>query len=513
MQVVLKVTEGKMRGKEFSFDEHDTFLFGRSPDARCCLPDDPFVSRNHFLLEINPPECRLRDLGSLNGTYVNGVKYGGRTTEEPIDITARAPNIASSEILLNDGDVVKVGETVMEVSINMDITCVECGKEIPGDQIASSTWIGDTHICSNCRQIEIEKAKQKEKDRIEKIKPKVTPKPIPRVFCSNCGKDVTDEVGARGTGTVDYICKTCQIQAKEDPAALILKILLEAGIDGGRPEAKAPSFPNYEVIKKLGEGGMGAVYLGKNKKSGQLAALKVMISKVAADPKSVDRFQREAEVAAKLKHPNIVQFYEQGYAGGIFYFAMEYVEGTDVQNLIISYGGKIPCKEASQIICQTLNALEYAHNQGMVHRDLKPPNILLGGRQNNWTAKVSDFGLAKNFTQAGLSGMTVMGEVAGSMPFMPPEQVANYKFVKPASDIFAIGATLYIMILGQVIHDFPKNKDPLLVILQDPIIPVRKRDKNIPKDLAEVIERALEHKPENRFKTAGEMKKALEKTL
>src|SRR3990172_6333454 len=109
MKVELKVVEGISQGKVFVFEDHDTFLFGRSPEARCCIAGDEAVSRNHFLIEINPPDCRIRDLGSKNGTYVNGLKHGGRPADADIDYSGPLPD---PEIELSDGDQIKVGDTV-----------------------------------------------------------------------------------------------------------------------------------------------------------------------------------------------------------------------------------------------------------------------------------------------------------------------------------------------------------------------------------------------------------------
>lgn len=521
MRVLLKIVKGPMAGKEFSFKEHDTFLFGRSSTAICCLPDDPYVSRNHFLLEINPPDCQLRDLGSKNGTYVNGKKYGKRTADVPIDVSFRESGDdiqmdAPAETELNDGDVIEVGETKLTLSIEMDVSCVDCGVEIPHQKKDKAAWLAGTYICSKCRQLQLNKLKKPHRLITIDEKPKIDLMSLqtPKIYCAQCGKDVSHKFGAKGRrGDVKYVCNACRKKIKQDPVDIIYKILKKAGLANIGSDAKTPSFPDYEVLRKLGEGAMGEVYLGRHKQKGQLVALKVMIPKVAVGTKAIEWFQREAEIANQLKHPNIVEFYEQGYAGGIFFFSMEYVDGIDVQNLLKSNRGKIPINDACSIICQVLDALEYAHNKNIVHRDLKPPNILLSGKSTNWVAKVSDFGLAKNFAQAGLSGMTMTGQIAGTMPFMPPEQITNYKFVKPASDIYAIGATLYNMITGQMVHDFPRHKDPLLIILQEPIIPVRKRDKRIPKALSNVIEKALERKPYKRYKTAEKMKIALENSL
>jgi serine/threonine protein kinase len=157
--------------------------------------------------------------------------------------------------------------------------------------------------------------------------------------------------------------------------------------------------------------------------------------------------------------------------------------------------------------------MEYAHSKNFVHRDLKPQNILLSGRDRNWKAKVADLGLAKSFVQAGYSGMTATGSFGGSFPFMPREQITNFKYTKPVSDVWSIGATLYYMLTAQFPRDFRRGQDPMEVILHGKIVPVRERDPNVPPQVAKVIDRSLSNKTNKRYQNAGEMRKALEKVL
>jgi serine/threonine protein kinase len=169
--------------------------------------------------------------------------------------------------------------------------------------------------------------------------------------------------------------------------------------------------------------------------------------------------------------------------------------------------------EAKPIMLQALDGLAFAHTRGVVHRDLKPGNILLIGSKPNRKAKVSDFGLAKNFEQAGLSGLTLTGTFAGTPYYMPREQVVNFKHVKPVSDVWSVAATFYNLLTGWLPRDFPKGKDPLLVVLDGDVIPIRKRDAGIPKPLATVIDRALHTNPRSRFQDATAMKDAMAQAL
>lgn len=446
----LTITEGTKKGEEFVFEEHDTFLFGRMDDCHACLPDDQFVSRHHFILEVNPPDARLRDLGSKNGTHVNGKKYGGREKDETPEEGARRQY---PEVDLHDDDEIKVGDTVLRVAVE-------------------------------------------------------TPPPPPEpVRCQRCGKDVSAEAGPGHQG--DYMCQSCQRVVEADVADMLAELLAKA-----RKQTPGEfSLPDYDVEQELGEGGMGKVYLARHKAKGHRVALKVMLSKVAVSEGARKRFLREIETTRALRHKHIVEFLDHGSAGGVFYFLLEFCEGGSVDKLMARRGGRLLLDEAGPIMVQALDGLAFAHEKGFVHRDLKPQNLLLTGADQRWTAKVADMGLAKSFTQAGFSGLTATGSYAGSFPFMPREQVTNFKFVKPVSDVWSMGATFYNMLTGQWPRDFRRGQDPVEAILHGEIVPIRKRDSRIPARMAEVIDRSLASKPADRYQSAGEMRQALEKAL
>ena len=173
-----------------------------------------------------------------------------------------------------------------------------------------------------------------------------------------------------------------------------------------------------------------------------------MLSQVAVDKSNLEQFLREIRNVSSLKHPNIVQIFDFGSTDGIFYLAMEWCEGGGVDRLMAQHKGKVPLQLAKPIILQSLDALAHAHAKGFVHRDLKPSNILLSFARNDVVAKLSDFGLAKSFEKAGLSGLTLTGNYAGTPYFIPREQITNFKYVKPVSDVWSMGATIYNMLTG-----------------------------------------------------------------
>lgn len=491
-RVKLTVAEGPMKGKHFVFDEHDTFIFGRASDCHIRMPDtDNTASRHHFILEANPPDAILRDLGSLNGTWVNHTKYGGR---EKTETPEQAAHRKYPEVKLQDGDKIKVGATVLNVNLEAPAVCCECNHPIPDADRDRCAWVGGTFICAPC------KAKL-----AASAKPVAKPKPV---RCQKCDREVEAEIGKGRRG--DYICEACRGKAEADPAEILLALL---GRGAHRGHDQAPDIAGYEIEKRLGIGGFGAVYLARRRSAGDRVAIKVMLSRVAVSEEARRNFLHEMEVTRGLRHAHVVTFLEQGSAGGAFYFVMEYCAGGSVADLMTQRGGKLTLPEAGAIIMEALTGLAYAHGRNIVHRDLKPHNILLNGSEGRWIAKIGDLGMAKNFERAGLSGMTVTGQYAGTPGFMPREQVTNFKHVKPVSDVWSMGATLYNMLTGQMPRDFPRGKDPMEIILRGEIMPIRRRDAGIPKALAAVIDRALSNSTKDRYQDAAELRSALENAL
>jgi serine/threonine protein kinase len=171
--------------------------------------------------------------------------------------------------------------------------------------------------------------------------------------------------------------------------------------------------------------------------------------------------------------------------------------------------GRLSLAQSKPIILGALEALAFAHDKGFVHRDLKPQNILL----SRGAVRLSDFGLAKSFQQAGLSGMSMTGGYAGTPVFMPREQITNFKYVKPVSDVWSMGATIYNMLTGAFPYSFTKERDPIDVILNEDVVPIRKRDKSVTASLAAVIDKALAKKAKERYQTAAELLADLKRVL
>lgn len=420
-KVTLTITEGQLEGKQFIFDSRSTCTIGRSPDCNIQIPNDKYhstISRYHCFLDINPPAIRVKDFGSLHGTYVNGECIGKRGENQT---PTEGQQLELSEYDLQDGDVIKLSNTSFQVSVEKVLD-------------VSSTWI------------------------------------IP-----------------------------------EDTSGIPSRLNIDLDTDLG-------SIEGYTKIKLLGRGGCGEVYLARfdDQTGRKLVALKTLLPKVAVMPYMKERFLGEAERTKMLDHPNLVRFDDSGEVNDIFYFTMEYCDRGSVVDLMKKRGGKLAIEEATDITLQVLDGLHYAHTeQGLVHRDIKPGNIFLTVNKGKIVAKLGDYGLAKAFDLAGLSGQTLTGTAMGTPHCMPRQQVLEFKYAKPDVDVWAVAATLYFMLTGAYPRNLEDNFNPMLEILTKPAIPIQERDASIPQPLADLIDKALIDNPELHFQNAIAFKNAL----
>src|SRR5204862_719061 len=197
----------------------------------------------------------------------------------------------------------------------------------------------------------------------------------------------------------------------------------------------------YKIVRKLGTGGMANVYLAEDQELGRRVAIKILDDRHASDQQFLERFRREAQNAAGLSHPNIVSIYDRGEAVGTYYIAMEYLDGRSLKELIVSRG-PAPIHVAIDYTRQILNAVRFAHRNGIVHRDIKPHNVLVDAEGR---LKVTDFGIAR----AGASQMTEAGSIIGTAQYLSPEQAKGAP-VDQTSDLYPVGVVLYVLLTGVV---------------------------------------------------------------
>jgi serine/threonine-protein kinase len=393
LRITLTVTEGPHTGRVFCFEEHDSILVGRDKTARFRLArKDEYVSRHHFLVELNPPDCRLIDVESTNGTHVNG---------QPVE-TAE----------LRHGDQIRVGKTVLTVAL--------AGAE-----------------------------------------------------------DVAD----RGPPLAIHR------ESRDGPP---------------------PVIAGYQVVRELGRGGMGSVFLAIRGDEGSPIALKTILPALAGSKAQIGRFLREANILKELDHPGIVSFRDLGESDGLLYFAMDYVPGTDAAKLLKEQGGPLPVDRAVRLVLPVLDALVYAHGRGFVHRDIKPANLLVTRHGGRDAVKLADFGLARVYHASRLSGLTLRGDMAGTLGYMAPEQITRFRESEPAVDQYAAGATLYKLLTDRTIYDLPRslNQQIRMVLEADPV-PIQSRRGDLPSGLGAVIHRTLAREPKDRFPDVTALRSAL----
>jgi serine/threonine-protein kinase len=303
-------------------------------------------------------------------------------------------------------------------------------------------------------------------------------------------------------------CRVCGASILENPAGPALCPACQA------EAAQQPQpIAGYRIVRELGRGGMGVVYQAVREADDSLVALKTIMPEGTPTPADLRRFLREAEILRELDHPHIIAFRDMGESNGQLYFAMDFVPGTDAAHLLSAHG-RLPVGRAVGLICQLLEALEYAHARKFIHRDLKPANLLVMEVNGHDVVKLADFGLARTYQSTALSGLTMTGAIAGTVPFMPPEQIVNFRGVTPQADQYSAAATLYNLLTGKYVFDMPPLiQDQLLRILQDDPVPILSRRPAVPKGLAAVIHRALAREPHDRFPDAKAMRKALLKFI
>lgn len=257
----------------------------------------------------------------------------------------------------------------------------------------------------------------------------------------------------------------------------------------------------YRILDRISEGGMATVYTARRLSDGEVVALKVLREQFASDEEFVERFQREAHAVSELFHPNMVRVYDSGRDGPIHYIAMEYIQGENLKERI-RREGPLPVDQAVKIALQVCEALEFAHSHGVIHRDVKPQNILLTG---DGRVKVTDFGIARAMSSATI---TQTGTVLGSVQYLSPEQ-ARGAVVGRAADIYALGVVLFEMVTGRLPFD---GDSPIAIALahvhRHPPRP-RQLIPTVPEQIDGIILRALAKAPTDRYRTAGELRKDL----
>jgi predicted Ser/Thr protein kinase len=267
------------------------------------------------------------------------------------------------------------------------------------------------------------------------------------------------------------------------------------------------SIANYDLLAELGRGGMGIVYKAQDRRLGRLVALKVILAGGHAGSTERKRFQIEVEAAAKLQHANIVQVHEVGEDGGRPYMSMEYCPGGSLEDQIRDKPQ--PPREAAQLVATLADALHEAHKAGIVHRDVKPANVLLAA---NDAPKLADFGLAKSLNSE--DSLTQTGAIMGSLGYMAPEQaVGRTRDATAATDIYSLGALLYKLLTGRPPFQGPTQLDTINSIVATDPVSIQVLQRRVPQDLVTICHKCLEKSPTRRYPTAAALAEDLRRYL
>jgi serine/threonine protein kinase len=314
--------------------------------------------------------------------------------------------------------------------------------------------------------------------------------------CPECGAEMA-------SNAPDTPCPVClmklgleswaiQLGAKDAAAAAQTQDSPPQCFAAPAPEELRDRFPQFEVMDLLGQGGMGAVYKAIQRSLDRVVALKIIPSDRTSDPQFAERFAREAKALARLNHQNIVTVHDFGQTDGFYYFVMEYVEGVNLREMLLA--GHLDARQALEIVPHVCDALQYAHDEGIVHRDIKPENILIDKKGR---VKIADFGLAKLMGRSSsVDSLTGTQQVMGTPRYMAPEQMEGSPEVDHRADIYSLGVVFYEMLTGEL----PLGR------FAPPSRKVR-----IDVRLDEVVLKTLEKEPEQRYQRASEMKTAIER--
>ncbi len=465
-QVVLTITSGSLTGTQHIFSTPGVYPIGRESACHISFPDTEEycnISRHHCdlqIMQLDPPILKIMDYNSTHGTFINGHKVS-----TPTELLANQTlSIGNISIAVATGAVIVASkQTTLTLSS-------------PGFGSSSKS-----HILSRI-----------------KIKILAALSRFLEIYPADAGEP-----------------------------AIVIPIESEP--------AKILQLPEYRRLALLGQGATSEVYLALHQESGQKVALKTLQPSIATQADAVQKFIRETEYTKALEHPHVVKLLDFNYAPEALFYTTEYYESGSLFGLMKQLGGKLPAVLAKSIILQILDGLEYIHQVevpyiklagggfgkacGLVHRSLKPENILLTTYQGQIIAKISDFALAQALNLTAIDIQTIPeGSFAGTPHYMPRAQAVNFHAAQPAVDVWAASACLYEMLTGYTPRDFEDSSvggrnalDPVTVIMEKPAIPIGDRVSYLPTSLMTVIDRALHEEPDHKthYQTAIDFKTEL----
>ena len=441
---------GPLKGQTFRLLGGPVFLFGRYVKASFSLAADPAASHLHFLIDTSEDRVRIIDLGSTNGLVINEKHLGGK----------QGPPFTSF-VTLQSGDSILAGACLFRLSIQDESTVA--GQNQPADARKN-------------------------------------------IVFANSGRD-DGKVG-----------KLTAILSRESVAAKL------AGHDWeeATPDAtiqlgeSLPFVEGYTILEQIGGGGKGVVYKAVKDDSGAMTAIKMLAFNRNKNKKqrSIETFRREIQMTRQLQHPHIIRYIGDGISNGAPYLAIEYVDGGSLDDLIRSSpGGRMDLPQAVPLFLQLLEAVSYMHGRSLVHRDIKPKNVLLDLRRGGSLAvKLSDMGLSCRFSNEDASEFLPIISEGGTPAYMPPEQLTDFTRAIPQSDVFSAAATFYHMLTGSLLYDFT-DRDQNETIIDGNFTPILEQRPDLPVPIAAVMTKSLSYAPEERYANAQAMLDAFKQAL
>ncbi|WP_372370326.1 protein kinase [Candidatus Uabimicrobium sp. HlEnr_7] len=315
-------------------------------------------------------------------------------------------------------------------------------------------------------------------------------------YCDKCKCVLKDDSFAKGEASTfanKYYCQKCKQQEKQQPLRVI---------------------EDFEILRRIGSGAMGAVYLARHIKTQRSLVLKIAHPSMQPNENQIKRFLQEAEFGAQLRHKYIVNYYRAGYSElhGFFYIPMEYVPGIDLQQYITNNSGPLTLAMAKNFMIQLTEAIEFLHNNKIIHRDIKPANILVVKKNKAMNIKLADLGLAKRYEETGLSGITMSNKGLGTPDYLAPEQLENAKEADERSDIYSAAATIYQMVTNHKIFTGGLREIFTKIINEEPI-PIREYEPSIPANFEKIVMMCLHKDPNARVQTMKEFRILLQGIL
>jgi len=455
--IYLRIVQGGGSGQVLPVQNGQTVTLGRSGASSYAF-DDPLLSRKHCAVEVRGELCRIVDLQSRNGTFVNGARIGA--------------------VLLRLGDRIKIGNVVFEVSptgtpASAPAPSMTGGRPLP--------WMGpEGQVPLNQSQLG-QTLSMNPGQSSPQLPPGVT-------SCQVCSKPFGAQGGRELRGKV--VCPSCFDRYDVD----------EDLIEG------------FRIIERHEVTSVGVTYLAQQKLMGRMVVLKtVTIGEDEEAQKNVRRFLREAKTGGRLTHPSIVELYDVNEQPGLMYIVMEHVEGDNLEKFLRERNGALPGPQVLRAMTQIAEALQYAHEQQIIHRDVKPANIII--RRSDGRAKLQGFTLAKNLERAGFSVITADGESLGTPYYMPPEQVRSAKNADARSDVYAWGATTYHCLSGKLPLEARSYGEFIEKVFAENPPSLETRVPSAPKPLTALIDRTLRREPDQRPSSMSEVLSEMEPIL